>query len=235
MISRIMLSVYSLRKYRLMLTKLRVRNFKRFEEVEIELGDVVVLVGPNNAGKTTLMQALPLWEYGLQLWRERREGKSAKERTGVAINRRNLTSTPIPSNELLWRNLKVRESIRDNGKSSTENVLIQIIIEGVDNGEIWQCGLEFYYNNTESFYCRPIANNGDTKSITPPPEAAYNRHFAFLPPMSGLITQEDRLERGSIQRRIGEGRTAEVLRNLCYQLASSSPKPGSIGRIWLSR
>ncbi|MCU0511876.1 MAG: ATP-binding protein, partial [Anaerolineae bacterium] len=42
--------------------------------------------------------------------------------------------------------------------------------------------------------------------------------MAFLPPMSGLVALEDKLERGSIFRRIGEGTTANVLRNLCYQL-----------------
>ena len=31
-----------------MLTRLRVRNFKRLKEVDIELGQAVVLIGPNN-------------------------------------------------------------------------------------------------------------------------------------------------------------------------------------------
>ena len=46
-----------------MLTKLTIRNFKRFEEVE--LGSPVAFIGPNNAGKTSAMQALALWEIGL--------------------------------------------------------------------------------------------------------------------------------------------------------------------------
>jgi hypothetical protein len=36
--------------------------------------------------------------------------------------------------------------------------------------------------------------------------------------MSGLAAREDRLEIGSIRVRLGEGRTAEVLRNLCWQV-----------------
>jgi len=44
-----------------MLTKLRIQNFKQFDEVEIELGPIMVLVGPNNSGKTTALQALTLW------------------------------------------------------------------------------------------------------------------------------------------------------------------------------
>lgn len=36
-----------------MLTKLKIRNFKRFADVDIELGNPVILIGPNNSGKTT--------------------------------------------------------------------------------------------------------------------------------------------------------------------------------------
>ncbi|HKV38667.1 MAG TPA: AAA family ATPase [Blastocatellia bacterium] len=48
-----------------MLTKLKVRNFKRFEEVEIGLGETVVLIGPNNSGKTAGLQAVALWDIGV--------------------------------------------------------------------------------------------------------------------------------------------------------------------------
>ena len=36
-----------------MLTRLRIRNFKQFDDVDIELAKAVVLIGPNNSGKTT--------------------------------------------------------------------------------------------------------------------------------------------------------------------------------------
>ena len=49
-----------------MLTKLTVRNFKRFGELEIELGNPVAFIGPNNSGKTSAMQALALWDIGLK-------------------------------------------------------------------------------------------------------------------------------------------------------------------------
>ena len=55
-----------------MLERLTIRNFKRFHDVQIELGDVVVFIGPNNAGKTSALQALALWELGVRRWMERR-------------------------------------------------------------------------------------------------------------------------------------------------------------------
>jgi hypothetical protein len=38
--------------------------------------------------------------------------------------------------------------------------------------------------------------------------------------MSGMAATEDRLQDGAVSVRIGEGRTAEVLRNLCFQIQS---------------
>ena len=51
-----------------MLTKLTIRNFKRLGSVEVELGQNVVLIGPNNSGKTSALQALTLWDVGLRQW-----------------------------------------------------------------------------------------------------------------------------------------------------------------------
>ena len=49
-----------------MLTKLTIRNFKRFGEVEVELGNPVVFVGPNNSGRTPAMQALAFWDMDIK-------------------------------------------------------------------------------------------------------------------------------------------------------------------------
>jgi len=38
-----------------MLTKIIITNFKRLANAEIELGNAVVFVGPNNSGKTTAL------------------------------------------------------------------------------------------------------------------------------------------------------------------------------------
>ena len=61
--------------------------------------------------------------------------------------------------------------------------------------------------------------NGKASGRMPVPEEAANLSVAFLPPMSGLAANETRLDEGAINVRIGEGRTAEVLRNLCYQVS----------------
>lgn len=202
-----------------MLTQLSIRNFKRFREVTIELGSPVVFIGPNNSGKTTALQALALWELGLKRWLEKRGEKTPEKRPGVTINRRDLLGVPVPSANLLWRDLHVRDTRRIEGKSQTQNVRLDVRVDGVTNGRAWQCGLEFDLANEESIYCRPLrtAEGGDPQRM-PIPEDAMKTRVAFLPPMSGLAASETRLDPGAINVRLGEGRTAEVLRNLCHHL-----------------
>ena len=113
-----------------MLTRLKIRNLKRLENVDIELGQSVVLIGPNNSGKTTALQALALWDAGLKKWSEKRLGQSSPEkRPGVTLNRRDLISIPVPNANLLWRNLHTRNVERVNEKQETKNVFIDIIVD----------------------------------------------------------------------------------------------------------
>jgi len=195
-----------------MLTKMKIRNFKVFgEEIEIELGNPVVFVGPNNSGKTTALQALTLWKTGIERWIEKRE-HTPKEGRGVGINRLELISLPTVATKLLWNKLHVHDVSHPEGKQQTKKVYMMISVEGVTNGEKWGSPLEFYYSNDQLFWCRPVGEEKE-RHIS---DFAKEIKVAFLPPMSGLATQETRIDTGAINVRIGEGRTAEVLRNLCF-------------------
>ena len=211
-----------------MLTKLTIRNFKQFESVEVELGNPVVFVGPNNSGKTTALQTLALWDIGLRRWNEKRAGKKAPEkRPGVTINRRDLSAIPVADTNLLWRNLHVRnvehvpDPVGGGKKQQTSNIRIDVLVEGITDGKPWSCGLEFDYANEESLYCRPLrVSDGINPDRMPIPEEASAVRVAFLGPMSGLAASETRLDPGAINVCLGEGRTAEVLRNLCFEVLS---------------
>lgn len=200
-----------------MLTKLTVRNFKALGSVELDLGQNVVLIGPNNSGKTSALQALALWQTGLQEWVARRtNGSQADTRTGVTLNRRALTHTPVADSRLLWRGLRV--------SSGGQKVLVDVIVEGETGGQPWVCGLEYYHANAESLYCRPLRT--DDAGVQPRmqvPAAAAEVKLAFLPPMSGLSSEEPELQPGRVAVLMGEGQTAQVLRNLCLQVKQSDP------------
>ena len=210
-----------------MLTKLTIRNFKRFgdSEVKIELGDSVVFIGPNNAGKTTAMQALALWHVGVQRWHEKRKGSTGRKNgKGVTIGRRDLVSIPVPHANLLWHRHHTRNVHKAGGKQKTENIRIDVLVEGIGAEGRWVCGLEFDYANEESFYCRPLRTDPEGRDRMPVPDQAGLVQVAFLSPMSGLAAAEPRLEPGAVNVKIGEGRTAEILRNLCYQIAQDEDR-----------
>lgn len=206
-----------------MLERMTIRNFKQFEDVSIDLGGAVVFVGPNNAGKTSALQALALWKLGVDRWAARHSGRQTpKERSAITLNRRDLLALPVPETNLLWRNRHVRASTAGDGRRQTRNVRVDVAVEGVSSGAAWRWGMEFDYPNPESIYCRP---SGWADAVSRPgtyavPQGALDTSVAFLPPMSGLAAEETLLTPGTVQVLLGQGRTAEVLRNLCHQLSA---------------
>ena len=202
-----------------MLTKLTIRNFKRFDDVEIDLSSSVVFIGPNNSGKTTALQALALWDAGCKQWLAKRQssGDAAK---GVTIGRKDLVYLPLPASNALWRDLRVREAYREDGKTKPKNVLIEIIVTGVSDDGDWSCGFEFEYASEEFFYCRPLRMGDGKKPIrmTVPVKAVQSVELAFLPPMTGLLMEEPLLQPGRVNVLLGSGRSGETLRNICYSV-----------------
>ena len=86
----------------------------------------------------------------MRRWVEKRGGGNVpKERAGVTISRRDLIAVPVPAANLLWRDLHLREGYKDDGKQKTRNVLIEIGVDGVDEGRPWSANLEFDYANEE--------------------------------------------------------------------------------------
>ncbi len=193
-----------------MLLTLKIENYKRFENTgEIPLDKSVVFIGPNNSGKTSALQALALWHLGINKWLEKRGEKSkAKHKTGVAINRKDVFAIPTPNSKLLWFNLATKTK-------KSEKIFINITVKGFSHNTEWECGLSFDYFGEEVLYCRPNSEIENNILLTNP-DMLREIKIAYLPPMSGLIPEEPKLLSSTVGARIGEGRTADVLRNLCY-------------------
>ena len=210
-----------------MITRLRITNFKRLGNVDIELGGHVVFIGPNNSGKSSALQALTLWDAGWRRWAERWEKKddngnllkTPKARPGVTLNRRDLHAIPVPSAKLLWNDLHTHEATGVGKNRKTTHIFIGISVEGVAVDGPWTCEMEYYWANEESLYCRLKEGIGEHL-----PDAVHHHPVVFLPPMSGLADREFRKEQGEISMLIGQGQTAQVLRNLCWLLFSKENK-----------
>jgi len=195
-----------------MLTRLFIKNFKKLENVSFPFSQSVVIIGPNNSGKTTVFQALCLWEIGVTNYISAHKRNDLNRQGSVVINRKDLVNSPIADARFLWRDKKVTEKIKDKPVS---HINLEVEIEGEDNGKKWICKAEFIFSNAESFICKITKGFNEIKDIY---ENKNGIHFCFLQPMSGISTSEDKLTQGSIDRKLGEGKTAEVLRNICYEI-----------------
>ena len=73
-----------------------IENFKRYgAKQRIELDHPAVLIGPNNCGKTSAIQAIALWAMGIKTWYSERKDSSASERVATGINRLNIVAVPV--------------------------------------------------------------------------------------------------------------------------------------------
>lgn len=193
-----------------MITKITISNFKKLESISFNLTQSVVIIGPNNSGKSTVFQALCLWEIGVKNYIQAYQKNDLNERKAVIINRKDLLNSPISDARFLWRNRKVTK-----GKNNISHVKLEVELQGIESGKKWTCKTEFLFSNTESISCRIISGLKDMIDLY---ETDKGVRFGFLQPISGISTSEDKLTQGSIDRKLGEGRTAEVLRNICYEI-----------------
>lgn len=208
-----------------MLTKLAIRNFRRFDRVEIELGDPVAFLGPNDSGKSSALQALLLWAVGLRRWNQKWPvAKEVDQRPGVTLTRRDLAPLAVPRANLLWRNLHVRDVRRLAGHQRTSTVRIEVVVDGSTAGTAWRCGMEFDYANEESLHCRPLRTGaGKGAPRMPVPAEASKVRVNYLLPLQALAETETLLDPGAATVRAAEGRASEVLRNLCYHVHKHRP------------
>ena len=196
-----------------MLTNIKIENFKKLECVSFPLSSSVVIIGPNNSGKSTVFQALCLWEIGVKNYLAAYRKNDLNKQGTVTINRRDLLNSPISDARFLWKNKKVTK--KNEEKPGQTHIPLTIELQGNTTGKKWTGKAEFTFSNTESFSCKIVSGLQDLMALY---ENDNGVHFGFLQPMSGLSTLEDKLTQGSIDRKLGEGKTAEVLRNICYEI-----------------
>ena len=193
---------------------LEIQNFKRFgDKQRIELDHPAVLIGPNNCGKTTAIQAIALWSQAVKTWYDSKGKAPPKERTSTSLNRLNIVSVPVQRTRYFWHNTAVRKGNRDIPLIVTIGVLHENKVEPVT--------MRFRNQGDELIYCTP-----DDATLEKPEliAAAARLSVELLYPMSGLETEEPILQPGRIDVLLGQGQTAQVLRNLCLLVYKEAPK-----------
>ncbi len=193
---------------------LEIENFKRFgNRQRIELDHPSVLIGPNNCGKTSAIQALALWSQAVRTWYDIRRDSAAKERTATGLNRLNIVAVPVQRTRFFWHNAVVRTGNSD---------ISLVITVGVEyEGTVVRLPMRFRNRGDELVYCTPDDSViGNLEFL----KYAAGIRVELLYPMSGLETEEPILQPGRIDVLLGQGQTAQVLRNLCLMVARNTPE-----------
>lgn len=193
---------------------LEIKNFKCFGDLQrIALDHPAVLIGPNNCGKTTVLQAIALWSQAIRTWFDAKGHAPPKARTSTSLNRLQLVSVPVQRTRFFWHNTVVRRG--------TTDIRIKITLGMLHEHKIEPVTMCFRNQGEEVIYCTP-----DQETLAKPEliEAAARLNVHLLYPMSGLETEEPILQPGRIDVLLGQGQTAQVLRNLCLLVFNNAPE-----------
>ncbi len=184
---------------------LEVENFKRFgKRQRIELDHPAVLVGPNNCGKTSATQAIALWSQAVGTWFHAKGESPPKKRPAAPLNRLSVTSVPVPRTRCFWHDMVVRRGQRP---------LDMAVAAGVwHEGSVVHVEMTFQNRGEDIVYCRPSESTLERLDAL---KTAAGVRVELLYPMSGLESEEPLLQPGRVKVLLGQGQTAQVLRNLC--------------------
>jgi predicted ATPase len=179
-----------------------IRRFKRFQDVRFEIPGHTVVVGPNNTGKTTLLQAIAAWDFGFRRWCELNDfQRHGGAYTYAYLSRHDFAAVPLRRFDLLWNDRRPGQSIE-----------IEVALAGKP-----PVTMEFWYDTTEQIKLRPTAGVG--------PEVLGNISLrtVYIPPMTGLSRDEAEYARDeTIDGLLAQGKPGDILRNLLVRAHQDS-------------
>ncbi len=208
-----------------MITRLRLRNFKSIEEQTYEFAQFDLLVGRNNSGKSTILQALAIWQFCVDEFRRvKRRGTTGKE---VVLP--NFTALPVPEFNLLWREKTDRRYPKVNGSKKQEFILIEIDVTWITDApepKQYSFGVKLRYSSPQTIYAIPAEGWDHFRELEGISGQSNSRLplIAYVPPFSGLEPIEEWRDDAPLRKQVGKAQPGSVLRNLLLRVWQENPK-----------
>jgi hypothetical protein len=192
-----------------MIHKLVLKNFKKIEEESFTFNKFDLIVGANNSGKSTVLQALGIWQYCVDQFRtiKKRGGR------GIQIVKPDFTVLPVPEFNLLWTD---KVSQRGNEEKQGKYIYIEISVFWLnDKGEEDFFTVQLRYQSPQSVYAIPKEgwDNFNNKI-----EQQEFPSIVYVPPFSGLEASEQWVDTGVIKQQVGKSHPGSILRNLLFNV-----------------
>jgi hypothetical protein len=201
-----------------MITKLTVRNFKSIGEQTYNFTKFDLLVGRNNCGKSTILQALTIWQFCIdEFHRSNRTGTK-----GIQVILPNFTALPVPEFNLLWKDRTDRKWPLVGNKKKQEYILIDIVVEwhGKD-GNPHSFEVQLRYQSPQAIYAIPTEGWNKFRDLE---KEGLLPVVAYVPPFSGLDPTEEWRDDGPIRKQIGKAQPGSILRNLLLRVCPTAPR-----------
>jgi len=195
-----------------MITELTLRNFKSVGKEVYSFTQFDLLVGRNNSGKSTVLQALAIWQFCVdEFHRSKRSGSK-----GIQVVLPNFTALPVPEFNLLWKDRTDRHWPLVDGSKKQEYILIRIDVKWRQaTGEMASFGVELRYHSSQTIYAIP---GGGWENFRTREQGGDFPKIAYVPPFSGLEPTEKWLDEAPIRQQVGKGQPGSVLRNLLLRV-----------------
>ncbi|MBF0097831.1 MAG: AAA family ATPase [Magnetococcales bacterium] len=195
------------------ITRLTLKNFKSIKEQVYDFGPFELLVGRNNSGKSSVLQALAIWQFCVDLFHQSERGGSR----GIQVVLPNFTALPLPEFNLLWKDRTDRVWPDVDGKKKQEFVQIQILVRWqYEDGTEKEFGVNLRYQSPQTLYAIPSGGWDKLREC----ETGGMPKIVYIPPFSGLEPAEKRLDVAPIRQQVGKGQPGSVLRNLLLSVCA---------------
>ncbi|MDR0829896.1 MAG: AAA family ATPase [Prevotellaceae bacterium] len=201
-----------------MIHKLILKNFKKVKEETFYFTNFDLVVGSNNSGKSTVLQALAIWQFCVEQFRLTRK----KGQNGIQIVLPNFTALPVPEFNLLWKDKTDRRYEDDiqTGKKNQIYIYIEIDVFWKNiNGEEKNFCVQMRYQSPQAVYAKPLKGWGEFNRLDQEDNMPY---VVYVPPFSGLEPHEKWLGDGNVRQNVGKAQPGSVLRNLLYRVIDNS-------------
>jgi hypothetical protein len=202
-----------------MIKSVTIKNLKSIKEETYSFTSFDLLVGMNNSGKSTILQALAIWQYCVdEFSRVKRKGSSA-----IQIVLPNFTALPLPEFNLLWTGKVEREYPQKDGKKKQEFIYIEIIVKWEIPGGEEEFGISLRYQSPQAVYAAPQGGWNKFKELD---ESNKIPRLVYVPPFSGLEPFEEWRDDSILKRQVGKAQPGSVLRNLLFRVVDKDIPPG---------
>jgi len=202
-----------------MIKKVRIVRFKGFEDEIFDLsGQTIMLAGPNNSGKTTLLHAISVWNLALRLWQNEIGENGRTKRISIVLDE--FTALPLREMNLLWLNRHTAKKPSADSTPKQAPIYIQVEVESLLGTE--SLTMEIIYGSQKLVYARPVQSPDNPSPLSTLPEFVSNIKIVHIPSFSGIETSEPLHSEGIRDKLIGEGRAGEIVRNLVLDIWNES-------------